>query len=135
DDFTGAFHKVGFAWKLRPQELAILQKLCVWRETEARARNVPRNRLIREPTLWELARKQPQDIAALQRIDDIPARTLRDYSEILLEIIRSGAAGDSSLWPARLYPPLAQSEGPQLKRLKKCVRETAERLDLPVEVL
>lgn len=135
EDFTTAFHKVGFAWKLRAQELAILQNLCIWRETEARARNVPRNRLVKEPALWELARKQPQDIATLQRIEDMPSRTLRDYGETLLEIISSSAASDSNLWPERLHPPLAQSEGPQLKRLKKYVRETAERMDLPAEVL
>lgn len=135
DDYSTAYHKVGFAWKLRPSELAILQNLCIWRESEARVRNVPRNRLIKEPALWEMARKQPQDLASLQRVEDLPSRTLRDYGEALLEIVRTSAANDSSLWPERLHPPLAQSEGPQLKRLKKLVRETAEQLDLPAEVL
>lgn len=135
DDFTTAYQKVGFAWKLRPQELAILQNLCIWRETEARVRNIPRNRLVKEPALWEMARKQPQDMGHLQRIDDLPPRTLRDYADTLLDIIRISAASDAETWPARLHPPLAQSEGPQLKRLKKCVRDTAERLDLPAEIL
>jgi ribonuclease D len=135
DDFTYAYQKVGFAWKLRSQELAILQRLCVWRETEARARNIPRNRLAKEPALWEMARKQPQELAHLQRINDLPPRTLRDYGELLLDIIRTSALSESESWPARLHPPLAQSEGPRLKALKQQVRDIAEQLDLPAEIL
>jgi ribonuclease D len=135
EDFSRAYHKIGFAWKLRPQELAILKNLCMWREAEARLRNVPRNRLIKEPVLWEIARKQPQDLEHLQRIEDIQPRTLRDYTKTLLEIVSSSAASDPETWPPRMLGPLAPSEGPQLKRLKKLVRNIADELDLPAEIL
>jgi len=52
-----------------------------------------------------------------------------------LDIISTAAASDASTWPARLDPPLAQSEGPLMKALKQFVRETAEALNLPAEVL
>jgi ribonuclease D len=135
DDYTEAFHKVGFAWKLRPPELAILRELCIWREVESRARDIPRNRLIKEPSLFEMARKQPQDAAHLQRIDDIPSRTLRNDTEMLLNIIRISATSDATSWPARLDAPLAPSEASLMKALKKYVRETAEALSLPPELL
>lgn len=135
DDYSDAFHKVGFAWKLRPQELAILRDLCIWRETESRARDIPRNRLIKEPSLFEMARKQPQDAPHLQRIEDIPSRTLRNDTNTLLDIIRTSAATDSSSWPARLDAPLAPNEAPLMKTLKKYVRETAELGNLPPELL
>ena len=135
DDFAEAFHKVGLAWKLRPLELAILRDLCIWREAEARVRDIPRNRLIKEPSLFEIARKQPQDSVHLQRIEDIPSRTMRNDTETLLSIVRTSAATDSSSWPARLDAPLALGEAPLLKALKKYVREIAEKLDLPPELL
>lgn len=135
DDFNEIYHKVGFAWKLRPQELAILRDLCAWRETEARKRDIPRNRLIKEPALFEMARKRPQDIVHLQRIEDIPSRTLKDDAQTLLEIIRTSAATDSNTWPSRLEAPLALSEAPLVKALKQFVRTTAEALQLPPEVL
>ncbi len=112
DDYTEAYSKVGFAWKLRPLELAILRDLCIWREVESRARDIPRNRLIKEPSLFEMARKQPQDAAHLQRIEDIPSRTLRNDTETLLTIIRNSAASDATSWPARLDARLAPSEAP-----------------------
>jgi ribonuclease D len=102
---------------------------------ESRARDIPRNRLIKEPSLFEMARKQPQDAAHLQRIEDIPSRTLRNDTETLLNIIRTSAASDSTTWPARLDAPLAPSEAPLMKALKKYVREAAEALNLPPELL
>lgn len=135
DDYTEAYYKVGFAWKLRPLELAILRDLCIWREVESRARDIPRNRLIKEPSLFEMARKQPQDAAHLQRIEDIPSRTLRNDTETLLNIIRTSAASDPATWPTRLDAPLAPSEAPLMKTLKKTVREVAEALNLPPELL
>lgn len=135
DDYNDAYQKVGFAWKLRPQELAILKQLCIWREREARARDLPRNRLIKEPSLWEIARKKIQDIAHLSKVPDIPSRTLKNDAETILQIVRDALELDESSWPARLDPPLAQSEGPLMKALKNFVREYAEQAQLPPEVL
>ncbi len=135
ENYSDAYQKVGFAWKLRPQQLAVLQQLCIWRETEARARNIPRNRLIKEPSLWEMARKLPQDAAQLQRVDDIPSRTLKNDTPTLLTIIKESSETDSATWPERLDAPLAQSEGPIMKALKGVVREKAEALAVPAEIL
>jgi ribonuclease D len=135
NDFKDAYHKIGFVWKLRAQELAVLRDLCVWREIEARRRNVPRNRLIKEPVLWEIARKQPQDIAQLQKIDDMPSRIVKNDAHILLEIVKNSAATEVSSWPSRVDPPLSPSDGPLIKTLKHFVRETAESFNMPVEVL
>ena len=52
------YRDVKLAWKLAPQQLAVLRELCAWREREARARNQPRNRILREHSLWPLARTQ-----------------------------------------------------------------------------
>ena len=135
EHYEEAYQKVGFAWKLRPAELAILRDLCIWREVESRARDIPRNRLIKESSLFEMARKKPQDAAHLQRIEDIPSRTLRSDTETLIEIIRNSASTDATNLPARLDAPLAPSDAPLLKALKKYVRDTAEVLNLPPELL
>ena len=135
DDFLDAYQKVGFAWKLRPQELAVLRDLCIWREREARARNIPRNRLIKEPSLWEIARKKVQDLALLPKVPDIPARTVKHDGETIVKIVVDALSSAETSWPARLDPPLAQSEGPLMKALKSFVREFAEQQQIPAEVL
>ncbi len=134
-NFSEAYTKVGFAWKLWPEELAILRELCIWRETEARLRDLPRNRLIKEPSCWEIARKKPRDLAALQRIADIPSRTLRHDAQHILAIVEEQQGTLEASWPPRVNPPLAQSEGPLMKALKQFVRAKAEAEGLPPEVL
>ena len=135
DDFNDVYQKVGFAWKLRPQELAVLRELCIWREIEARARDIPRNRLVKEPSLWEIARRKPQEMEQLQRIADIPHRTLKQDGPTILAMVKAQLASDPSTWPARVEPPLAQSEGPLIKALKQFVREKADADNIPAEVL
>ena len=56
----------------KPIELAVLQKVAAWREREARSRNVPRGRIIKDDGLYEIAQQQPKDAEALSRLRTIP---------------------------------------------------------------
>ena len=62
------------AWKRlklrvrKPIELAVLQQVAAWREREARERNVPRGRIIKDDAIYEIAQQQPKDAAALARL-------------------------------------------------------------------
>ncbi|MGL4490552.1 MAG: ribonuclease D [Rhizobiaceae bacterium] len=56
----------------KPIELVILQHVAAWREREARERNVPRSRVIKDDTIYEIAQQQPKDQAALARLRTVP---------------------------------------------------------------
>ncbi|MBX4936745.1 ribonuclease D [Rhizobium binae] len=56
----------------KPQELAILKYVASWREREARARNVPRSRVLKDDAIYEIAQQQPKDAEALGRLRTIP---------------------------------------------------------------
>lgn len=56
----------------KPQELAVLQKVSAWREREARGRNVPRGRVLKDDALFEIAQQQPRDAEALGRLRTVP---------------------------------------------------------------
>src|SRR5690606_19416508 len=66
------------AWKRlkmrvrKPVELALLQALAAWREREARERNVPRGRVVKDDALYEVAQQAPRDAAALARLRTTP---------------------------------------------------------------
>ncbi|MBO6511397.1 MAG: ribonuclease D [Roseibium sp.] len=66
------------AWKRlklrvrKPIELAVMMELAAWREREAQSRNVPRNRVIKDDAIYELAAQQPKDTEALGRLRTIP---------------------------------------------------------------
>lgn len=130
-----AYRKVGQAWKLRPRELAILQRLATWREEQARARDIPRNRLIKEPPLWQMARNQPHTQAQLAAIRDLPGRTAAEDGETLLALIAEGQNSAPDTWPEPLPPPLPRSQTGLMKALKRHVREMAEAQDLLPELV
>ncbi|MBO9193745.1 MULTISPECIES: ribonuclease D [unclassified Rhizobium] len=56
----------------KPQELAVLKYVAAWREREARSRNVPRSRVIKDDAIYEIAQQQPKDAEALGRLRTIP---------------------------------------------------------------
>ena len=56
----------------KPIELAVLQKVAAWREREARNRNVPRGRILKDDAIYEVAQQQPKDSEALARLRTIP---------------------------------------------------------------
>ncbi|MFK0330410.1 ribonuclease D [Rhizobium sp. NPDC090275] len=56
----------------KPQELAVLKYVAAWREREARSRNVPRSRVIKDDAIYEIAQQQPKDTEALGRLRTIP---------------------------------------------------------------
>jgi len=66
------------AWKRlkmrlrKPIELAVLQTVAAWREREARERNVPRGRVLKDDAIYEIAQQQPRDAAALARLRTTP---------------------------------------------------------------
>lgn len=56
----------------KPQELAVLKYVAAWREREARSRNVPRSRVLKDDAIFEIAQQQPRDADAMSRLRTIP---------------------------------------------------------------
>ncbi len=66
------------AWKRlkmrarKPIELAVTQELAAWRESEAKSRNQPRGRIIKDDAIYEIASQQPDKIEMLGRMRALP---------------------------------------------------------------
>ena len=126
------YRKVKGAWRLRPNQLAVLQDLCAWREREARARNMPRNHLLKENVCMSLAQAMPKYLATLSQ-PGLEGKTLRKYGDTLLEII--ARASEREDLPQRLPQPLNREQGEVLKLLRQKVNALAEAAGLPPEIL
>ena len=123
------------AWKLSRAQLAVLRELCAWREREARARDLPRNRIIRENALWPLARTQPNNLAALAKIEDMHPRTVRQDGEFLLELIKQAGSLPPDQWPPAIPEPLPVGAAALTKRLRAIGQAEAERLNMAPELM
>lgn len=134
-DAEQQYQKIKLAWKLNRQQLATLQALTAWREIEARARDIPRNRLLKEGALWDMARYQPTELKQIAGLEGMTARTLKADGEQLLAIIAGQKDKPESECPPKLPKPLPPEQGELLKALKQFTRDTAERLNIAAEVL
>ncbi|MGE7369902.1 ribonuclease D [Neorhizobium sp. NPDC001467] len=77
----------------KPTELAILKFVAAWREREARSRNVPRSRVLKDDGLYEVAQQQPKDTEALGRLRTIPKGWERSASgQAIIEAVNAALA-------------------------------------------
>jgi len=82
------------AWKRlkmrvrKPIEFAIIKEIAAWRDREARSRNVPRGRVLKDDALYEVAQQAPRDANALSRLRAVPKGWERSSSAAgLLEAV------------------------------------------------
>lgn len=134
-DPNEVYRDAKLAWKLSRAQLAVLRELCAWREKEARARDLPRNRIIREHSLWPLARTQPDNLGALAKIEDMHPRTVRQDGQFLLDLIKRSGSVSPDQWPPAVPEPLPVDAAVLLKQLKAIGQAEAERLNIAPELM
>ena len=130
-----AWRDVKLAWQLYPQQLGVLQVLCEWRETQARERNLSRNRLVPAGALWDLARFQPKTMNDLRRIKAMKPQAIRQSGVEILQQITKGQRVPESAWPERPAGPLPKCVQPCVNAIKTFCRNRAEELGLLPELV
>lgn len=134
-DASLMYREVSNAWRLRRQELAVLREILVWREAEARTRDTPRGFLVKNTSLFALARKQPASLQALSEIEDITPRILRKEGETILRVIADARKLPEDSWPAPLPTPLPREAKSLFDALRASARPLSQKTGVPEEVL
>ena len=129
------YKKVKSAWKLSPRQLHALDKLTIWRESQARNRDVPRGRILKDKCCYEIISSNVSQLNALSRIADISPKTVRKEGEVILQLIADAKDAPEQDLPQALPKPLPVQVGTMLKQLKATVRKVAAELDVAPEVL
>jgi ribonuclease D len=75
----------------RPKVLGVLIEVAKWRDAEAQSRNVPRNLVLKDDAIRELALQAPKDKTALARLRAVPRGFENSrHAETLLEAVAIG---------------------------------------------
>ena len=100
--------------------LALLRELAAWREREAQRRNVPRNRVLRDEALVEIAHHTPSSVAELSRTRGLVDKIAEGrYGKELLEAVVRGKAVPNDECPElRNKPEMPRGIGPVTDMLK-----------------
>ena len=110
--------------------LAVLREVAAWREREAQRRDLPRQRVLRDEALVEIAHHTPSTVAELARTRGL-GRGLaeREAGAALLEAVRRGLAvpeKDRPIPTARAESALPRGLGPVSDLLKVLLKMTCE---------
>ncbi len=84
----------------KPRELVVLKELAAWREREAQGRDVPRSRVIKDETLFEIATQAPTDPGKLAELRTIPKGFERSRAgEEIVAAVRRALETPKDAWP------------------------------------
>jgi ribonuclease D len=84
---------------LKPKSAAVLRELTAWREGEAKRRNVPRGRVMRDEVLLQLARHPPRHLQELRAVRGLHGSEVDRNGEAILATIHAALALPPSAWP------------------------------------
>jgi len=84
---------------LKPKGAAVLRELAAWREAEARRRNVPRGRVMRDEVLIQLARHPPKSVNDLRGLRGVHSSEVDRHGGQLLATITLALALPPAAWP------------------------------------
>ncbi|MCK5727755.1 MAG: ribonuclease D [Methylococcales bacterium] len=94
-----AWQRIKGKKKLTGKQLSIVQSLTEWREQLARSENKPRNWLVRDDLIIELAKLQPTTVSELAAVRQINDGLIRRYGKVLCRLI--AAAKQKTISPLK----------------------------------
>ncbi|MBO39849.1 MAG: ribonuclease D [Rhodospirillaceae bacterium] len=112
-----------------PKMLAILREVAAWREEEAQTRDVPRNRILRDDALIELAIQKPRSLKDLQGMRGLHGgQTKGHIAEKILSAISRGLTLKSDQYP-KVPKPRGNipKSGPTTELLKVLLKMKCEK--------
>lgn len=111
-----------------PKFLSVLREVAAWRETEAQSRDIPRNRILRDEALLEIAAHTPKTTDELTRTRGLTRNMAEGWQgEALLKAVKQGlnVANDERPRLAKAKP-LPDGIGPTVELLKVLLKLKCE---------
>lgn len=137
--WASMYRSVNNAWRLDRKGLLLLQRLCFWREQEARRKNRPRNWIAKDAELYIIAsagsRAQPLELQQLLALKDVQPGLLKHRGKRLLQVMYEPGQELPGSEPESLSPPLSPQQRNLLKRCQQTVKNKAEELHMAPELL
>ena len=131
------------AWKrlkpktAKPRLIAVLHEVAAWREREAQRRDTPRNRVVRDESVIDIAAHMPRTIEELSRLRGL-SRGLaegRIGGDILAAVARGLALPEADLPQVPPPPDLPRGIGPVVELLKVLLKLKCDEHDVAPKLI
>ncbi len=129
------YQRIKGAWRLDRRGVGVLQQLATWREGEARLRNRPRNWIVADKALLDIAAARPTTYGALAALEVVGQKILDRYGGLMIEMVAAVIAQSEDALPDALPRALPRESGALLNRCREQVQAMAVQLGLAPEML
>lgn len=134
-DPSESWRRVGGRGGLPASKLGVLREVARWREETAMRRDLPRGWVLKDPTLIEIARRGPRDLAGLKAIRGMSAAEAKRSGPDLLAAVAAGTRAGPVVEPEPL-PRWAQVRARMISGLADAlVRARSERAEVASELV
>jgi ribonuclease D len=131
------------AWKrlklrnVRPNDLGPIMRLTAWREREAQSRDMPRNRILKDDAIFEIARLKPESPADLSRARSISSGAERSKAgaAILAAVAEGKAMSKSDLPDIDNAGPREPAPADIVDLLRVLLKRQAEAFDVAARLV
>ncbi len=136
NDVSTIFWRVKGVTKVKGKHLAALRELAAWRERSAKARDIPRRRMLSDEALLEIARRDKLNTDTMQRMRGINAGFIKRFGEEIIQVWQQGMDTPEADWP-RQSPRRHNHAGTDLRleMLDTLVRLKAEEGEIASSIL
>lgn len=125
--------RVSGAYDLAPQQVAVLQELCRYRDQIARQYNRPLFKVFGDKTLTMIATTMPRSLEELGRLPGMTSRQVQRHGPGLLQAVQRGRQA------APLYPPRSPRPNEafleRLEALKQWRKAKGQQMSVPSDVI
>jgi ribonuclease D len=112
----------------KPKELAILIEVAAWREREAKARDVPRGRILKDDVVADIAVQAPTSIERLASLRSLPKGFEKSkWGQDIPDLVKKALARDPKTLPSLERSKAAPNGAATVELLKVLLRMTSER--------
>ena len=120
----------------KPKELAVLIEVAAWREREAKTRDVPRGRVLKDDLVVDIAVQAPTTMEKLAALRALPKGFERSkWGQEIPELVKRALARDPKTLPSLERPKPAPNSSAIVELLKVLLRMTAEQHGVAAKVI
>jgi len=127
-----ALERLKGARNFRGRKRAAAARLAAWREREAINRNRPRQWILRDNVLLDVAYRLPESMEQLGAIEGMPTKLLNRVGQELLGEVDASTHDDNNYNPPR---PPDEAQKALLKEMQSHVQKCAEELGITAETV
>lgn len=121
----------------KPRFLGVLREVAAERERFAQKRDVPRNRIVRDEALLEIAAHETADIESLERVRGVTKGLAKGPlgKALIAAVERGRAIPDEDLPRVEKPPPVPRGVGPAVELLKVLLKMRCEENDVAARLV